>query len=92
MKKVLLILLLAISFQMSAQEQSADELTKKLQNPVASLISVPIQPNFDFGIGPSDGTRMLMNIQPVIPLSISEKTNLIIRSLPPLISKLDNGL
>lgn len=72
-----------------AHTQTADELAKKLQNPVASLISIPIQPNFDFGIGPSDGTRMLMNIQPVIPLSISEKNNLIARVVLPIISQND---
>ena len=44
----------------------AAELAKKLQNPVASLISVPIQNNWDFGIGPADAMRYTVNIQPVI--------------------------
>ena len=68
---------------------SADELAKKLQNPVASLISVPFQGNMDFGVGPDDGTRFTMNIQPVIPISISENWNLIGRAILPVISQSD---
>ncbi|UNY99620.1 hypothetical protein MQE36_04560 [Zhouia spongiae] len=68
---------------------SADELAKKLQNPVASLISVPFQGNMDFGVGPEDGTRFTLNIQPVIPISISEKWNLIGRAIVPFISQSD---
>jgi hypothetical protein len=48
------------------------ELAKKLQNPVASLISVPIQNNWDFGIGPANAMKYTANIQPVIPVSISQ--------------------
>src|SRR5262245_14580271 len=50
----------------TAQAQAA-ELAKKLQNPVASLISVPIQNNWDFGIGSASAMRYTVNIQPVIP-------------------------
>ena len=61
------------------------ELAKKLQNPVASLISVPIQNNWDFGIGPEDAMRYTANIQPVIPFSISEDWNLITRTILPVV-------
>src|SRR5689334_12870883 len=54
-----------------AEDEQA-ELAKKLNNPVANLISVPIQNNWDFGIGPANAMRYTANIQPVIPLSISE--------------------
>jgi hypothetical protein len=61
------------------------ELAKKLQNPVAALISVPIQNNWDFGIGPANAMKYTANIQPVIPLSISDDWNLIIRTILPVI-------
>ena len=64
----------------------AAELAKKLQNPIASLISVPIQNNFDFGAGPDgDGFQYKVNLQPVIPLSLSEDWNLITRTILPIV-------
>ena len=68
----------------SATDEEAD-LAKKLQNPVANLISVPIQNNWDFGIGPANAMRYTANIQPVVPISISENWNLIIRTIVPVI-------
>jgi hypothetical protein len=67
-----------------AQASEAD-LAKKLQNPIASLISVPIQNNWDFGIGPENAMRYTVNIQPVIPFSISQDWNLITRTIMPVI-------
>ena len=67
------------------EEAQAAELAKKLQNPVASLISVPIQNNWDFGIGRANAMRYTANIQPVIPLSISKDWNLIVRTIVPVI-------
>jgi hypothetical protein len=72
-----------------AQEHNADELAKKLANPVASLISVPFQFNTDFDIGPEEGTRTTLNFQPVIPMSISEDWNLIARIITPMITQED---
>jgi hypothetical protein len=66
------------------QDQKA-ELAKKLQNPVANLISVPIQNNWDFGIGPANAMRYTANIQPVIPVSIAKDWNLITRTILPVI-------
>ena len=70
-------------------QESADELAKKLSNPVASLISVPLQYNIDFNIGPEDGTQHKLNIQPVIPASISQNWNLITRVIAPVVYQED---
>jgi len=56
---------------LEASDDSYAELARELQNPVANLISVPIQNNWDFGIGPTGAMRYLVNVQPVIPFSIS---------------------
>ena len=65
---------------------NAQELAKKLSNPVASLISVPFQANFDSGIGPnSRGSKFVLNVQPVIPISISEDWNVISRTIMPVV-------
>ncbi len=61
------------------------ELAKKLQNPVASLISVPIQNNWNFGIGSANAMRYTANIQPVIPFSLGDDWNLITRTIVPVI-------
>ena len=65
------------------------QLAKQLSNPVAALISVPFQANEDFNIGPANGYRFTLNIQPVIPISISKDWNLILRTILPVISQTD---
>lgn len=68
-------------------EDSTEELARAVQNPVASLISVPFQNNTNFNFGPREKTQNAMNIQPVVPFSLSEKWNLITRTILPIISQ-----
>lgn len=66
-------------------EAGAADLAKKLQNPVADLISVPLQFNFDNGFGPKDAEKLTLNIQPVIPVTLNEDWNVIIRTIMPIV-------
>ncbi len=71
-----------------AQKESADQLAKQLSNPVASLISVPFQNNFNFKAGPhQSGFIYIDNIQPVVPISLNADWNLIVRTILPNVFK-----
>jgi hypothetical protein len=62
------------------------DLAEKLQNPVADLISMQFQSNFDFGVGANSGTLYLLDVQPVVPLHITSDWNYIVRPVLPFIS------
>src|SRR5690349_5659632 len=62
-----------------------ETLAKKLSNPIADLISIPIQFNYDEGYGPKDAGIWRLHVQPVIPFSLNEDWNLITRTIVPVI-------
>jgi len=80
-------LLIAITLPTCALNAQEADLAQKLANPISDLVSLPIQSNFDFNVGPGDGTVWRTNIQPVIPISINDNWNLISRTILPVVDQ-----
>lgn len=79
-------------FAPMAHAQQADDakLAQELSNPLADLMSIPIQMNYDQNIGVrDDGSKLQTNVQPVIPFTLNPDWNLITRTIVPVISQED---
>ena len=103
MRIILAVSLLALGATLAAPVRaapSAEELAKMAQNPIGNLISLPFQDNINFNVGPENGAQNVLNLQPVIPISLNADWNLITRTIIPVISQpafapgedRDNGL
>ena len=78
----------------ASTSDSTLELAKKTQNPIADLISLPLQNNLNFGYGAKDApkrssTQYVLNVQPVVPIKVTEGLNLITRPIIPMIRQPD---
>lgn len=89
---ILAILFLGVSLCAAAEAESQkgkglskEELAKLAQNPVANLVSIPIQNDFNYNYGPHNGNQYVGNFQPVIPFSPTESWNVITRTIVPVI-------
>jgi hypothetical protein len=71
----------------AAAKASDAELAKKLSNPIADLVSVPFQFNWAQGTGPDEETRFILNVQPVMPFTLTKDWNLIVRVIAPFIGQ-----
>jgi hypothetical protein len=82
-----LVVFLSLNIPAILLAQNESELAKKTQNPVADLISVPLQNNINFNVGPESKTQNILNIQPVIPMNLSKNWNWIHRIIAPVINQ-----
>lgn len=64
-----------------------EALAKAAQNPVADMISVPFQNNFNFNTGPDNQVQWVLNVQPVIPIKLNDDWNVITRTIVPIINQ-----
>lgn len=71
----------------AAPAGEAGDLAKKLSNPISDLVSVPFQFNWEQGVGPDDQTRFILNVQPVMPFSLTRDWNLIARLIVPFVNQ-----
>jgi hypothetical protein len=69
----------------AAKASEAEELAKQIQNPLATVVTLPFQVNFNEGVGEFDRRVANLNFQPVIPFP-GEKWNLVSRSIIPYLS------
>jgi hypothetical protein len=82
---VIAVALAAVPLAVPAQTGDAD-LAQELTNPIANLVTIPIQFNFDRDVGPADdGSKLTTNVQPVIPFDFGEDWNLITRTIVPVV-------
>ena len=71
----------------AASGDDTEELAKAAQNPIANMISLPLQNNTTFNAGPDHQTQNVLNIQPVLPVTLNDDWNLITRTIVPVISQ-----
>ena len=84
-KTLISVVLSTLLISGSARAQETEALAKQVQNPIASLISVPFQNNFNFGVGPNNDLQYILNIQPVLPFKLNDSWNVISRTVLPLV-------
>jgi len=92
--KIIILLLIGSFSLVQAQENEnniSDEaaLARETANPLANMISLPLQFNFNFGIGEYDRTQTVLNVMPVLPFRLNDKINVINRIIVPVINQPD---
>lgn len=82
--------ILASIFMLASTVASADELSdlsKQSQNPVADLITVPSQENANFAYGPFSKMQNVLNVQPVVPITLNDSWRIVLRVIMPVMNQ-----
>ena len=85
--KITFITFVVLFFTIVSSAQSEEDMAKAAQNPVANMYSFPLQNNTIFGVGPYERTQNVLNVQPVIPIPLGSKINMINRIVMPIITQ-----
>jgi hypothetical protein len=81
-----LAVLLACGATSAQAQDSESDLAQELTNPLANIVTLPIQLNIDSGLGAlDDGDKWQANVQPVVPFELNDDWNLITRTIMPVI-------
>jgi hypothetical protein len=70
-------------------EQESSDIAKAAQNPIAHMISVPIENDFYPQTGINKENEYVLEIKPVVPIPLSKNWNLITRTIIPVIQTPD---
>ena len=82
-----LLVAVVLHARVQAQQAEPSDLLKKARNPLADLVSVQVQSNFNFDVGPNRDTQYVFNLQPVVPIHLPAEWNLITRTIVPLLNE-----
>jgi hypothetical protein len=69
----------------SVHAQDTPEIAKQAQNPIASLVSVPFENDFNPRTGINKEDSYVMEMKPVVPFTLSNDWNLITRTIIPVV-------
>jgi hypothetical protein len=84
---IALAIMASVCWSLTANAQSAD-VQQQLSNPISSLTLLPVQLNYDRGIGPAgDGYKVTTNIQPVVPFKLNNDMSLVVRTIVPIVGQ-----
>jgi len=83
---ILAALAIAIPVAVECQDNLL-EVAKASQNPISSMISLPLQNNFNYGTGIPERLQYVLSVQPIVPVKLTSDLSLIVRTIAPIMSQ-----